>query len=94
MRHPRPRETELIAEVADTSLERDRGVKLKIYAVGRIPVYWIVNLINRQLEVYTEPRHRKYPMYRRRTTYLPSDKVPVVIGGKELGRIAVKELLP
>ncbi len=93
-RHPRPKEAELVAEVADTSLERDRGVKLQIYAAGRIPVYWIVNLEERQIEVYTNPRGRRYPMYRDRTNYWPGEKVPVVVGGKELGRIAVKELLP
>ena len=93
-RHPRPRETEFIAEVADTSLDRDRDIKPTIYAAGRIPMYWIVNLVDRRIEVYTDPRGGKKPAYKQQTNYGPDDAVPIVIGGKELGRIAVKELLP
>jgi hypothetical protein len=54
-----------------------------------------VNLIDRRVEVYTQPRGGKNPTYKQQTkNYGPDDAVPVVIGGKELGRIAVKELLP
>jgi Uma2 family endonuclease len=45
----------LIIEVADSSLAFDRGEKLALYAAAAIPVYWIVNLVDRQVEVYTEP---------------------------------------
>jgi Uma2 family endonuclease len=93
-RHPRPQETQLVAEVADVSLEKDQGVKLKIYATGWVPAYWIVNLVDRRIEVYTEPRGGKNPAYKKHTNYSPEDAVPVVVAGKELGRIAVKELLP
>ncbi len=93
-RHPRPRETELIVEVADTSLERDRGVKLKLYAAGGIAVYWVVKLVDRRVEVYTQPLGGKNPTYKQQTNYGPDDEMPVVIAGKELGRISVKELLP
>ena len=93
-RHPRPKETELVAEVADTSLERDRGTKSAIYASGRIPVYWIVNLVDRRVEVYTQPRGGKSPTYKQRTDYGAGDAVPVAIAGTAVGTIAVKELLP
>jgi len=93
-RHPRPRDTELVVEVSDDSLERDRGIKLEIYAAGRIPVYWIVNIPARRVEVYTRPRGGKTPGYRHQTTYAPGDAVPVVVGGKTLGTIPVGELLP
>jgi hypothetical protein len=46
------------------------------------------------VEVYTEPRGGKNPAYKKHADYGPDDAVPVVVGGKELGRIAVKELLP
>jgi Protein of unknown function (DUF820). len=45
----------LIIEVADSSLAFDRGEKLSLYAAAAIPVYWIVNLVDRQVEVFTEP---------------------------------------
>ena len=50
----------LLVEVSDTSLSRDRGHKLSAYAKGEIPVYWIVNLVNRQVEVYSRPGKARY----------------------------------
>ncbi|GBC97118.1 hypothetical protein HRbin16_02938 [bacterium HR16] len=45
----------LVIEIADTSLEYDRTVKMSLYASAGIPEYWIVNLVERRLEVYREP---------------------------------------
>jgi Uma2 family endonuclease len=42
--HPGPGDTLLIAEIADSSLEYDRGVKAAVYAAAGIPEYWIVDL--------------------------------------------------
>ena len=53
--HPGPRETRLAVEVSDTTLAYDRNVKGRLYAAAGISVYWIVNIPNRQLEVYTRP---------------------------------------
>ena len=50
-RHPGPQDVALIIEVADTTLQRDRVLKQRIYAAAGIPVYWIVNLLDNQLEV-------------------------------------------
>ena len=49
------RDMALVIDVADSSLQRDRVHKGRIYAAGGVPVYWIVNLIDRQVEVYTDP---------------------------------------
>lgn len=54
-RHPGPPDVLLVIEVADTSLARDRGVKLRSYARAGIAVYWIINLPDRQVEVFTDP---------------------------------------
>jgi Uma2 family endonuclease len=91
---PTPRQLVMVAEVADSSLGRDRGRKLRIYAQARIPVYWIVNLRDRQVEVYTLPRGGKNPTYRARTVYPPGQTVPVVVAGQPVGSIPVSELLP
>ena len=32
----------------------------KVYARAGIPVYWIVNLVDRQVEVYTQPSNDGY----------------------------------
>lgn len=93
-RHPHPREIELVAEVAGPTLERDRTCKLGVYASGRIPAYWIVNIGERIVEVYTDPKGGKNPTYRTRTDYTANDSVPVVVAGTTLGSIAVKDLLP
>lgn len=90
-RHPEPQNIGLLVEVADTSLERDRGQKLSAYARGRIPVYWIVNLVDRQVEVYTNPAGGAYGC---RVDFKSGQEVPVVIDGVEVGRIAVTRLLP
>ncbi len=49
---PGPADVICVIEVADASLRRDRGVKLRAYAAARIPLYVIVNLIDDQVEVY------------------------------------------
>ena len=54
-RHPGPTDLGILIEVADTSLDCDRGEKLLAFARGGVPVYWIVNLVDRQLEIYTSP---------------------------------------
>ena len=44
----------LVVEVADTSLEFDRSTKAARYASAEIPEYWIVNLVDRQAEVFRD----------------------------------------
>lgn len=92
--HPTPKELALVIEVSDSSLREDQTTKAALYAGAKIAVYWIVNLVDRRVEVYTQPRGGKNPGYKQQTDYGPGDEVPVVVGGKELGRIPVKELLP
>lgn len=50
----------LIVEIADTSLAYDRTEKAKVYARAGIPEYWIVNLLDRQVEVYRKPQGQSY----------------------------------
>ena len=53
VRHPaRP---VLVVEVSDSSLHFDREDKGSLYARARVPEYWIVNLIDRVVEVYRDP---------------------------------------
>ncbi|MET0594585.1 MAG: Uma2 family endonuclease [Polyangiaceae bacterium] len=55
-----PDRAHLIIEVAESSLAVDRGVKLRLYAQCNVPEYWIVNLVERHIEVYTEPSGETY----------------------------------
>ncbi|HXG09570.1 MAG TPA: Uma2 family endonuclease [Gemmataceae bacterium] len=92
--HPRPKEIALLVEVADASLFEDRGRKARIYARARIPVYWIVNVKESKVEVYTDPKGGKSPAYSQQHDYGIGESVPLIIEGEEIGRIPVKELLP
>jgi len=53
---PAPADILLVIEVADASLEDDREVKRPLYAENGIAEFWIVNLIDRCLEVHRQPR--------------------------------------
>lgn len=94
-RHPGPGEVALVVEVADTTLQQDRETKKRVYARAGIPVYWIVNLIERRIELYTDPTGpAEASDYRHRRDVGPDESVPVLLDGKEVGRLAVAELLP
>jgi Uma2 family endonuclease len=94
-RHPGPKDIAMLIEVADASLLQDSILKARIYARANIPIYWIINLVNRRVEVYTEPTGpTDEPTYRQRRNYGVKAKVPVVIDGQECGRIEVRKLFP
>ncbi|HFA51348.1 MAG TPA: Uma2 family endonuclease [Bacteroidetes bacterium] len=59
-RHPRPDEVLLLIEVADTSLRYDREIKKPLYAEAYIQEYWIVNLIDQQIEIFRNPQDGEY----------------------------------
>lgn len=54
-RHPLAADVGLVIEVADTSLPRDQHDKGRIYANAGIPVYWVVNLVDHRIEIYSRP---------------------------------------
>jgi Uma2 family endonuclease len=93
--HPVPTDIGVVIEVSDTTIEPDRTTKGPLYARARIPVYWIVNIPDRRVEVYTDPSGATAtPGYATLTTYGEADAVPVVIRGREVGRVPVVGLLP
>jgi len=93
-RHPGPQDVSLVIEVADSSLQRDRTLKKRLYAAAGILVYWIVNLIDNQIEVYTDPSGPgDQPDYRYQQNYSLPDAIPVVIEGREVGHLVVQDLL-
>ena len=92
--HPGPNEIALVVEVADSSVEDDREMAVT-YGGGGIPVYWLVNIPDCQLEVYTEPSGPSTPIgYRRCTVLHPGDHVPLIVEGKVVSSIPVSDLLP
>jgi Uma2 family endonuclease len=89
-RNPEPADIALVVEVSDSTLEEDRAMA-SIYGGGGIPAYWIVNLADRQLEVYTNPVGGAYPAP---TILGETESVDLILGGQVAGRIAVADLLP
>jgi len=57
---PGPDDVLLLVEVSDSSLTYDRDVKLSLYAGAGIPEFWIVNIPDGVVEVYTEPSDDGY----------------------------------
>jgi Uma2 family endonuclease len=90
-RHPGPGDIEFLVEVSDTSLPWDRREKLAAYARAGVPTSWILNLVDRQLEVFTSVASSGYQLQR---ILGPSDRAAVVIEGVEIGLITVADLLP
>jgi Uma2 family endonuclease len=95
-RDEHPARPALALEVADTSLRFDRDQKGSLYARARIEDYWIVNLVDRALEVYREPEPDPSAPYGWRygsatTLTPPAVVVPLAFPSC---RIAVADLLP
>lgn len=57
---PTAEDVMLVIEVADSSIDYDRDVKLPIYAENGIPEYWLINLNQKEIEAYREPAGNAY----------------------------------
>ena len=75
--HPSPKDILLVIEVADSSLQYDQQTKLALYAEAGISDYWLFNLIENHLEVYSEPVQdvQGNSSYRLRRIILPDEVV-------------------
>ncbi len=94
-RHPEPADVGLIIEVADSSLDDDRNLMARVYGGGGVSLYWIINLVEEQVEVYSGPSGPSEPIgYRHCDVYTRGQEIPLVIAGAEVGRIPVADLLP
>ena len=85
----------LVVEIAHDSLRADRTLKARLYARAGIADYWIVNLVDRVLEVHRAPsrtapaRRRAYADVRR---LLPSESIAPLAAPS--ARVDVADLLP
>lgn len=97
-RHPGPRDVYSVIEVADSSLARDRITKCRIYASAGVRQYVIVNLVERQVEIYSSPVARQ-GRYAGETIRKGNQIVGILAGPTGTGpgkvvKIAAKDLLP
>ncbi len=91
-RHPGPADLPLVIEVADSSLGLDRSTKQRLYATAAIPQYWIVNLPESQVEVYSQP-DAATGKYAVKTIYEPSDTITWVMPLGQCLEISAHDLL-
>jgi Uma2 family endonuclease len=89
-RSPGSDDIALIVEISVSSLAEDRR-QADIYAAAGIPYYWVVNVVDRKVEVYLDPTPSGYKL---RANYGAGAMIPVIIDGVRLDDIAVDDLLP
>ena len=65
---PHAEDVLLIIEIADSTLRYDRDIKVPLYAKNGIPEVWLLDLQNRQLEIYREPEQGAYQQHSRQRT--------------------------
>jgi Uma2 family endonuclease len=95
-RESHPAHPALAVEVAESSLEFDRERKGSLYARASIADYWIVNLVDRVLEVYRDPRQDPSGAYGWRYRSVTALRPPAVVAPLAFGsaRIVVADLFP
>jgi Uma2 family endonuclease len=92
-RHPEPADIGLVVEVSASSLRVDRVGKGRIYARAGIPVYWVVNVPEKLVEVYTQPTGTgDDAAYAHRQDYAPGSAVPVTLDGAQVGTVSVSDI--
>jgi Uma2 family endonuclease len=86
----------LIVEVSDSTLAYDRGRKASLYARAGIADYWIVNLVDNQLEVRRDPRPDATQHYGHGYANVTVLVPPAVVNPLALpnASLAVADLLP
>jgi Uma2 family endonuclease len=90
--HPRPQDVGLIVEVADTSIAKDRE-KRHLYARAGITTYWLVNLLDRRLEVFSSPKTAGAESdYEQQQVLGTRQKVPLKIPGRREIKLSVVDL--
>jgi Uma2 family endonuclease len=95
-RHAHPARPVLAVEVAESSLAFDREHKASLYARAEIQDYWIVNLVDRVLEVYRDPGPNPSAPYGWRYRSVATLAPPAVVVPLSFpsAQVAVADLLP
>ena len=90
--HPIASDACLVIEASDVALAKDRGLKAGLYAASNIADYWIINLVDRQLEVYRDPAALPIGIgYKLRQVLVPGDSVSPLFAPDSI--LAVADLL-
>jgi Uma2 family endonuclease len=94
-RHPGPADVGVVVEIANTSLPRDVTDKARVYARAGIPAYWVIDVANAAVEVFTQPSGpTAAPAYASHQTVRPPAAVPLTLDGTAVGPVPAADLLP
>lgn len=89
LEHPRAADVLLVIEIADTTLRFDRTRKMPAYARVGVREYWIINLLERQVEVYRDPSGSRY---RSRTIHHEGEMIIPLTAPN--ASVSISDLLP
>lgn len=89
-RHPEPADIGALMEVGDSTRLDDRRYKGTLYAREKIAVFWLINVVERKVEVYTNPQGGQY---QNKVEYAENESVPLMLDGVKLADIPVSELI-
>jgi Uma2 family endonuclease len=92
-RRPVAADVSLLVELADSSLKIDTGAKLVAYAQAGISVYWVINLREKVIYVYSDPIPTE-GRYATSTAIGRDGMVPLILDGVQVALIAASDLLP
>ena len=92
VRRPEAADAGLVVEVADSSLKIDTGAKLAAYARAGVAVYWVLNVKDNAIHIYTDPIPAE-GRYGSATTVGLDGSVPFVLDGKPIAMLAASDLL-
>jgi hypothetical protein len=94
-RHPGPADIGLLVEVANTSLDRDIVEKTELYARSNIVAYWVIDVTNGAVHVFTQPSGpTAAPAYASHVVIQPPAGVPLSLDGVVVGPVPAADLLP
>ncbi len=92
-RRPVAADVGLVVELSLTSLKFDTGAKLAGYASAGVPAYWVVNLVDGVVHVYSDPIPAE-GRFASSATVARGESFPFALGGVPVGPIAASDLLP
>jgi Uma2 family endonuclease len=92
-RRPGGADVGLVVEFSLTSLKADTGPKLAAYASAGIPAYWVLNLVDGVVHVYSDPVPAE-SRFASAVTVKRGESFPFTLGGVPVGPIAASDLLP
>ncbi len=78
--HPTPKDVLLVIEIADSTLETDRRLKIPAYAQAGIPEAWLIDLVNDRIEVHSKPLNGVY------------QEVRIILRGQKINSTALPKL--